>query len=368
MDKQQPLEVKPLSVSEAKELATDIRKCPNCGSDFQYKPEKYCLECIHCGTTQSIAGKLAAKVEFYELPKESDTDWAIGMHSYRCNNCGAKTIVEGYEISPLCTFCGASNIVEITELPGLKPNAVLPFSRTLEDTAEFAQKWIKKRFFAPRKLKKQFQTDTIKGVYMPVFTFDSKAESIYEGRLGKRKTRTVHRNGKTYTESYIEWFRVSGSLLREFKELMVEACDKVSQNEMEKIMPFDTFNAVEYQNDYLAGFSALRYNQGLNQTWDIAREIMDDTIRKQIVKMYHADVVDYIKLDTFHSHTAYKYVLVPVWMCAYEYNGKRYGFLMNGRTGKITGKTPISPAKVSIVAFFALAVIALIAVLIHYLG
>ena len=109
------------------------------------------MECTHCGTTQSIEGKLASEISFYELPKEDDADWATGLHSYRCNNCGAKTLVEGYQISPACTFCGATNIIEVEELPGLKPNGVLPFSRSRVETEDFAKKWIKKKFFAPNK-------------------------------------------------------------------------------------------------------------------------------------------------------------------------------------------------------------------------
>ncbi|NCA66737.1 MAG: hypothetical protein EOM87_01585 [Clostridia bacterium] len=357
-----------VTAETAQEFTTDVKKCPNCGSNFHYNPTKYCLECIHCGSTQAIEGKAASEISFHELPKENDTDWATGMHSYRCNNCGAKTMVDGFEISPSCTFCGATNIVEIDELPGLKPNAVLPFSRNREETFGYAQKWLKKKFFAPSKLKKQFKIDTIKGIYIPVFTFDSKVCSIYNGRLGQRRTRVVTRNGKTHTETYIYWFKVNGTIDKLIDDLLVEACDKVSQSEMEKIQPFDTFNSVEYAKSYLAGFSSLRYNQGINQSWETAKAIIDEGIRKQIMKMYNADVVDYLNLNTFHSHTSYKYLLVPVWMCNYDYKGKKYGFLMNGRTGKVTGKTPVSAVKVTGVVFFALALIAVIIVLINYFG
>lgn len=355
-------------IESLEEYTTDIKKCPNCGSNYRYNPQKYCLECIHCGSTQAIEGKLAKEIDFYELPEEKDADWAAEMRSYCCNNCGAKTVVDGYETSPLCPFCGATNIVEIDELPGLKPNGVLPFSRSREETGGFAKKWIKKKFFAPSKLKKQFKVDTIKGVYIPAFTFDSKVESIYEGRLGQRRTRTVTRNGKTVTETYIYWFRVKGVIDKSIDDLVVEASDKITQKEMEKIMPFDTVNAVEYQNSYLAGFSSMRYDQGVNASWEIAKEIIDEGIRKQIMAMYRADVVDYLNLDTYHSHTSYKYLLMPVWMCNYEYKNKRYGFMMNGRSGKITGKTPISPFKVSAVVFGVLALIAIIIVLFRFYG
>lgn len=362
------VEEKEITIDTATEFTTDIKKCPNCGSNYQYNPAKYYLECIHCGSTQAIEGKKAEEISFFELPEESEADWATGMHSYKCNNCGAKTMVEDYEFSPLCSFCGATNIVEVEELPGLKPNAVLPFSRNRQETGEFSQKWIKKKFFAPTKLKKQFKVDTIKGIYMPVFTFDSKVSSVYKARLGQRRTRVVRRNGKTYTETYIHWFIASGTIEKVVDDLLIEACDKVSQQEMDKILPFDTYNSVEYKKAYLAGFSSLRYSQGINRSWDTAKAIIDEQIKQQILKKHNAHVIDYINLNTFHSHTSYKYLLVPVWMCHYEYKNKRYGFMINGRTGKIAGKTPLSPAKVTGVTLLVIAIIAVIISIIYYIG
>ena len=45
------------------------------------------------------------------------------------------------------------------------------------------------------------------------------------------------------------------------------------------------------------------------------------------------------------------YVLLPVWMVHYDYNKSEHTFAMNGQTGKVVGKPPISKAKV--VAWFA---------------
>ena len=41
------------------------------------------------------------------------------------------------------------------------------------------------------------------------------------------------------------------------------------------------------------------------------------------------------------------YVLLPVWMVNYDFNRKQYTFAMNGQTGKVVGKPPISKAKVA---------------------
>ena len=96
----------------------------------------------------------------------------------------------------------------------LRPTGILPFSRSKEDIIPYYKQWIKKKAFSPNKLRKNFKADQVQGVYLPVFTFDSLAHTNYRGRLGKKRTRTVHRNGKTYTETYTEWFYVSGSLSR----------------------------------------------------------------------------------------------------------------------------------------------------------
>ena len=41
-----------------------------------------------------------------------------------------------------------------------------------------------------------------------------------------------------------------------------------------------------------------------------------------------------------------RYVLMPVWMYLYQYQGKTWRFHVNGQTGKVTGKTPVSGRKV----------------------
>ncbi|MNP75000.1 hypothetical protein D3C76_1719680 [compost metagenome] len=40
------------------------------------------------------------------------------------------------------------------------------------------------------------------------------------------------------------------------------------------------------------------------------------------------------------------YTLIPVWVVHYDYNKKEYTFAMNGQTGKVVGKPPISKAKI----------------------
>jgi hypothetical protein len=40
------------------------------------------------------------------------------------------------------------------------------------------------------------------------------------------------------------------------------------------------------------------------------------------------------------------YTLLPVWMVCYDYKKAEHIFAMNGQTGKIVGKPPLSKAKI----------------------
>ena len=51
------------------------------------------------------------------------------------------------------------------------------------------------------------------------------------------------------------------------------------------------------------------------------------------------------------------YALMPVWQYAYRYQNKIYQFHVNGQTGKVVGKTPVSAGKV---AFYGATVLALV--------
>ena len=45
----------------------------------------------------------------------------------------------------------------------------------------------------------------------------------------------------------------------------------------------------------------------------------------------------------------YKYLMLPLWLSSFKYRDKQYQFMVNGQTGKVGGKYPISPWKVTFV-------------------
>ena len=53
-------------------------------------------------------------------------------------------------------------------------------------------------------------------------------------------------------------------------------------------------------------------------------------------------------MDVAFSKMTYKYLLLPVWMSSFTFNGKVFQFVVNGQTGKVGGKSPVSPWKVAL--------------------
>ena len=69
---------------------------------------------------------------------------------------------------------------------------------------------------------------------------------------------------------------------------------------------------------------------------------MDQYIRRN----WRCDRVDSLRFSTLYSNITYKYLLVPVWISSFKYNDKVYQFVVNGQTGKVGGRAPVSALRV----------------------
>lgn len=335
-----------------------VVKCQNCGADMVYDPEKGALHCAYCDATRTIDKKVCTKRAYDEASLE-EGEVKVDDATYKCPNCGAEIKLAPFDTALKCPYCGGTNVVKLEDMKGLKPDSILPFALSQNQAAAAGKKWIKKKIFAPIKLKKSFKVENFKGVYIPSYAFSANADSTYDGRLGERRTRTVGSGKDRHIETYIEWYKVKGSTNNRFDDMAVEASTQLNQKEMNKILPYDTDNLEAYNKDYIAGFSAEKYDTSLEDGFGIAKGQMDDAIRKRIINSYGADVVDYLNVHTSYSDTAFRYMMLPLWVCAYMYRKKGYRFIINGRTGKSTGKSPVSPLKVIFTVLVALGLIVL---------
>ncbi len=337
--------------AEKEELVdSEIYECPGCGANLKYLPEKEALYCEYCKTTISLKGESSTEeLDFLANCDKTINNWNISSRIVHCENCGANNVVSKEDMTSNCPFCGSSAVINSDELVGEKPNRVIPFKIGKKDVVDNYQKWLKKRFFAPRKVKKSLPNPLINGVYIPSWTYDTDTLSTYKGRLGKTYTTTVGSGKNRRTVTKIRYFNIRGTHKTAFDDILICSGDKLEQNILDKLAPYNTNDSYLYDERYLVGFSAEHYKLSLKDGWTIAKNKAKRSIEQQILNKYHYDVVDYLKVNTTYDKIRYKYVILPVWICLYKYDKKNYSFMVNGESGKIVGKTPISSIKVTLV-------------------
>ena len=333
---------------------THVIKCPNCGADMVYDPKTQGLICPYCDGKKEIEKAPAPKKDFHAERANSVTD--NNAYKYVCPNCGGEVDFDAYVTATKCPFCSATNVVKTPAVEGLNPDGILPFLYTKEMAMEAGKKWIKSKVFALGSFKKNFKAENLEGLYIPSYVFATNTHTKYTARLGKTCSTGSGKNRRTYTR----WFTVSGDFARAFKNVLVEATRHITQGEIQKINPFDLANLEAYKQEYVAGFSAERNNESLDQGFLKAKEVMQEIIKNEVLSNYTYDVVGSFNADISYSDIGFNYALVPIYMFGCKHKEKEYRYIVNGRTGRSYGKYPLSPVKVASVVLFVLAIIGFI--------
>jgi len=71
-----------------------------------------------------------------------------------------------------------------------------------------------------------------------------------------------------------------------------------------------------------------------------------------------ADVLGTALICTDYTDVQYRHILLPLWISSYRFNNKVYNVFVNGQTGEVFGRYPISALKIAVFALAAAAVAA----------
>lgn len=320
--------------------------CPNCGGKTSFNPKTQLLECLYCNSVIDVNNSDIVTEKTLDVLFSQTTEWN-DSEVIKCNNCGCQEVVTKGQISNSCSFCGTNNIIKTSQICGMKPHGLCPFEVTLLDAKRIISAWIGKKKFLPNKFKKTARSKDLRGVYSPAFTFDCNTNTTYSGTLGETEYYTVTgADGKSERRSRTRTFSISGTYLRNFDDLIVQASSNIPELTLDKLSPFPTGKAVEYDEKYLAGFSANTYSKNGRTSWYDGQKKMEAKIRKEILRKYDYDTIYRFDAKTNYSDVSFKYLLLPVYVGHHSFKSKNYNFYINGSTGKIEGKTPVSGWKI----------------------
>ncbi len=351
--------------------------CKSCGNRMVFSPADAALRCSYCGSLEEIASEELEAREYTYDPEAEISDaprWdAEGELSHVCPACGAETLSEAESMTVTCPFCGSHYVTEPhPSLPILRPETMVPHKLTRERADELFRAWAKHRYFAPRAFRRAAHKPDMQGVYLPYFTYDSDLSTSFSGQGGRRRTvrYTVRVNGKTETrtKTVIDWYPVSGSREMYLDDAPFCASQSVDEKMLAKLGGFSTKTLNTYNPAYLAGFTAERYTIGLSDGFARVRPTMERRMESAIESSLGYDTYRGMCYRHSHRRVSFKHILLPVWLSSYRFAGKVYRFMVNGETGKVAGKAPLSPLKIALAVLAGLGFAALLFYLIVLLG
>ena len=323
-----------------------LKKCVSCGADLVFDGKTNTLYCEHCDGRYSVPDVPFREKKFFN-PKQLD-DEVIQKETLvtRCLNCGANVTINSTSMSHICPFCSSSKITTNTKLDYL-PDAILPFTIGKEEVSIIFKKWVKKRKMAPKSFKRVDSTNELKPIYAPCWLFDTKSRTDYSGYLAYNRTETYKDSeGRTQTRTVTDYKYVSGCRDDVFTNLTVHAGESMSKGFFNKIEPFNLANIKVFSEEYLAGYYTNQYSLNLKNSWQMTESNVRSMIIDKIISYHGADGYRSLDLDLHFDYTKYAYAFLPVWVGSYIYENKNYNVYINGSTGEIAGKSPISKFKV----------------------
>jgi len=360
----------------ARFTALEKHACAACGSQAEWNPGRQALICPFCGTEgpgelDPATGEIR-EIDLVrtlrEIPDEN-RGWNTEKRAVQCRSCRAVSVFDPDRVGQDCEFCGSSELVDYDEIKApLRPESLLPFKVDQGRVRDLVRHWYGTKWFAPAKFKKKAMVDTVRGIYLPYWTFDAQVHcswtaqsgtyyyvsETYRDSSGKTRTRQVRR---------VRWRPSAGAIEQFFDDEPVAGSRGTDPELLRRIEPFPTSDLVPYETAYLSGFVVEHYQVVLIDAARKARESMNAKLHDLCGREVPGDTYRNLQIEPNYSGETFKLILVPVWLLSYTYRAKPYPLLVNGYTGKIAGRYPKSGWKIFFLALAAAAAIAAVALI-----
>ncbi|MGN0386145.1 MAG: hypothetical protein ACI4EX_09700 [Lachnospiraceae bacterium] len=304
-----------------------IYTCKNCGGNMVYSPERQKMFCKYCGSEDSEQKYVSNE------PTMS-----------ACPSCGAPIEIREYLSAFKCPYCDNHLIVDERIAGDYLPHLIIPFYLGIEDVKKILRDKFKRSVFAPNDFLSDARLNFMTGMYVPFWMYDYHVHGFYEG-TGK-KIRTWTSGNRQYTETKI--YHIKRDMEVDFDKVPVDASIIMPDSTMDLMEPFHYGNLEEFKDCYLSGFQAEMYNMGVDELEEraVCKAKGDaESIMKSSISGYTGLVNDPSN-KVIVERTDSKYALLPVWNYQYVYKNQNYPFYINGQTGKVVGKIPLSAKKV----------------------
>lgn len=323
-------------------------KCPCCGGVIEFDVQTQTPKCPYCDTEFELETLKGYEEDLREAPEKNDEwedangEWQEGeqdnLRVYVCNSCGGEVVCDDTTAATHCPYCSNPVIMKGQFAGDLRPDLVIPFKLDKAAAKAGYLKHISKKRLLPKVFKDENHIDEIKGVYVPFWVYDAKADAD----IRYRATRVRHYSTATHNCTETSYYSVLRSGTLDFVRVPVDGSTKMDDDLMESIEPYDFSEAVDFKTAYLSGFLADRYDVGMEDSRARACERIKastEDVLRSTVNGYATVHKEAGTVSIGNGKT--KYVLFPVWLLNTTWKDKKFTFAMNGQTGKFVGNLPV---------------------------
>lgn len=362
---------------EPMENAPEINKdninrflCENCGANMVFDAKTGKLACPFCGHAQEVAAAGAVEERSYEefLQKGMQNLQPMARDAMQvgCDSCGAIVNFTPPETARNCDFCGAKIIAQPKSAdPLVAPEGVLPFSITDRQANESYKAWLASLWFAPSKLKHLAQADKMSSIYIPYWTYDAHAASDYAGERGEYYyvSETYTENGETKSRQVrrTNWYSAAGRVERQFDDVCIPATKSLPQKYIENLEPWDLHELKSYEPAFLSGHKAQTYQIALDEGFEFFKTRAYSVIHEDARADIGGDEQRVHNIETQYANVTFKHLLLPIYAGAYNFGGKVFQIVVNGRTGEVQGERPYSWLKIAALVAVIIVLIVILA-------
>lgn len=348
----------------------EVFLCSSCGTPMGWDTSVQKFRCPSCLREEE---RISDSDDIQEMPftpdyiEKAKTDWGKGRITLSCNACGAEISVEENVTSVKCAYCNSPHVLTKRQEAGIPPEGIIPFCIDQNEANDIFSKWVKKRFFAPNKLKKLYQQHKVEPFFLPYWTFDANTNTTWRAQGGTAYYVTTGHGENRRQERKVNWTRISGRVSKFFNDVLVNASGE-QKSFVSKIENYNTVVTKPYSPEFLSGVGAQLYSVLPDTGFNIAKKKMDielhNQIRSSILQRY--DEVQSLRLSTHYYNVTFKQLLVPVYRTGYMYKDKLYSCIINGQTSKIAGEYPKSVVKIVLAILIPILIIFGINLLLFY--
>jgi hypothetical protein len=347
--------------------ALEKHACPACGGQAEWNAGKQKLVCPFCGTESPYTidretGKVQERdlvATLRELP-EDERGWQTARRSVQCQSCRAVMVFDPARVGQNCEFCGSPALVDYEEVKApIRPTGVLPFKIDRNRVRDEIRRWWRSKWFAPGRLARTALVDTVHSLYIPYWTFDAQVRCPWEAEAGHYyyvnvEGRDSKGNRVVRRERRVRWEAAAGVVDHFFDDEAVPGTQGLPLDMLRQVEPFPTREVVPYDTAFLSGHVVEHYRVVLLEAAERSQQQMQAALEQLCAGQVPGDTYRNLRIFPNYSGRTFKHVLVPIWLLTYNFGARAFQVIVNGYTGKMAGKYPISIWKVLLVALLVL--------------